>query len=517
MLRRSARIAATQRTRTAGKRRRPPAPPTPDTTRKRRKLSDANDQNDISLIMAPTKINGSKRKLSILDLNDYCLEEIFEWLSLEHLKSVFKTCTRLQQLAGRYFQRTYSNSCIRFENGYPYIRTNGGLIECDHFNAFYQNILICSDNIYIDPIDNELIQKIYDYGYGMRMQMSKRKIKPKITITEVKINWDKVLHLYNIGIIRGYDEHTDREVWRDLHDSVLRHCVNLKKFVMVSRFIPKVSSKWLHQKYPTLEYLQLKLNFTNDIEMNKLMNFLQSNPNIRALSIDLCRSNDFFDAALKSSVQLDELTIDNYNPHEVPVSLLNQLYDRGFYKRLNVLQESHWNVNIFKVKGLELLRTPILSEFDVNRSSMAIVKTLFYTGHDDRFIKEIEYFAKNLVNLERLWLNARIEQHNILWFIKCAPKLKEIFADRFDKELDVSSWNKEREKLPRARKVTIYVDEETFLKTKWNTESTDNLSLITIKRTQSYSAKMFGPFDLISRALRFSSNNKIYNKPYEFV
>lgn len=50
--------------------------------------------------------------------------------------------------------------------------------------------------------------------------------------------------------------------------------------------------------------------------------------------------------------------------------------------------------------------------------------------------------------------------------------------------LDVAALNEERKKLEGARKVTIYVIEDIYLRTKWSTHSI-NLNLVEIRRFES--------------------------------
>lgn len=72
-------------------------------------------------------------------------------------------------------------------------------------------------------------------------------------------------------------------------------------------------------------------------------------------------------------------------------------------------------------------------------------------------------------------------------FISQAPKLKEIYIlnllikNETDADINLSSLNNEREKLPNAKKVTIYANESIYLNVKWKKQQTD-IGLVKLKR-----------------------------------
>ena len=102
-----------------------------------------------------------------------------------------------------------------------------------------------------------------------------------------------------------------------------------------------------------------------------------------------------------------------------------------------------------------------------------------------------EAVARNLVNLERIHIGVPTSEA-IASFIRHAANLKRIKIDRGclmsnieNDGLNLAAWNKLREKLPGARKVTIYVPEETYLAAKWTADKID-YSLISLQRADSY-------------------------------
>lgn len=73
---------------------------------------------DVIGIKGNTKITNElphfKPNSSIFSLNVDCLEMIFDFLSLEDVCSIGRTCRGLRDIAGDYFYRVYSSKPINF-------------------------------------------------------------------------------------------------------------------------------------------------------------------------------------------------------------------------------------------------------------------------------------------------------------------------------------------------------------------------------------------------------------------
>lgn len=108
---------------------------------------------------------------------------------------------------------------------------------------------------------------------------------------------------------------------------------------------------------------------------------------------------------------------------------------------------------------------------------------------DETKTMDMKVIATKFINLEQLIIH-HAKHEDILSFIRM-PKLKKLKLEyegiKTINTLKLLTLNKEREKLPTARKVTIYVPDFVFLKTKWSVGNGEtNLPLIQMKRIDSY-------------------------------
>lgn len=169
--------------------------------------------------------------------------------------------------------------------------------------------------------------------------------------------------------------------------------------------------------------------------------------------------------------------------------VINKLYEQGFYKRIHMYikliyeDDTEWAVS---VRGLEKLYLAWYC-LPMNLALMPEIKELgfFRDGYSDNY----EEIAKNLVNLERIYFK-RAHRNVITPFLKFATKLKKIKIDHLvdtthlkNDVINLVALNKERSSLNGANRVTIYVEEHIFLKTKFALNKTA-LSLISLKRAE---------------------------------
>ena len=167
-------------------------------------------------------------------------------------------------------------------------------------------------------------------------------------------------------------------------------------------------------------------------------------------------------------------------------------YSHDFYKRLHINTESYYQfdpmpampfLDKFSIRGygndLETLSNHLLECTEIS-----LIECECWIG--EICISEIT--VQNLMNMERLYLKIG-ECANILLFIKQSRNLKKIKLVCFKpgQILELDMLNTEREKLIGAHKVTIYVQDEVFLATKWAIKNgITNFPLIEMKRIDSF-------------------------------
>ena len=108
-------------------------------------------------------------------------------------------------------------------------------------------------------------------------------------------------------------------------------------------------------------------------------------------------------------------------------------------------------------------------------------------------IVNYEILANELINLQRLYLT-EANFDGIMGFIRKSVKIHTIkmhyiqTGAHFNGDtmvIDLLALNKVREKLPNAQKITLYVEEEIYLATKWAFGEID-FRLIRLKRLNMY-------------------------------
>lgn len=109
-------------------------------------------------------------------------------------------------------------------------------------------------------------------------------------------------------------------------------------------------------------------------------------------------------------------------------------------------------------------------------------------------VADLEILPNNLINLKYIrFASASID--DIMPFIRRSVDLKRISIYEFEAGvhfntdthvIDLLALNREREKLPDADKITLYVDERIYLETRWAIKETD-LKFIRLRREAYFS------------------------------
>lgn len=446
------------------------------------------EQNPNHIENALDLVNNESQQSQIFMLTVDCFQKIFEWLLLRDIDSLSKTCKSMKTLVGEYFQLRYPSISAEYQDGEVYTYTYekvilNGLIE------FVKKIKIQRN---YDPNENqfEFFGKKCKESNVTEMEFS------EIRLSEAKIEPIKAM-LSNIEAITL----TSSTVNGDFYEHFLKFVPNLKRLCITNKYKRKrvcASSQWTLQKYPKLEYFEC-LN-----PGRRLKPFLKQNKTIRTLVIGASSlvTNRLW--MMKSSVKLEDLFI---KIEEMPDSFyktLRKLHKRGFYQRLHLLISIAIPTSLNEMTSLESLET---LHFDWHSTLIfsRFMPTQMLGINTDNFtlLKEVGMYASikfsdinNLINLERLYLH-HAGRPNITPFICQLPKLKVIVIENidlsdFNDPLFLSAWNLQRQKLPSARKVIIYVDE---------------LFLIAVKT-------LFGRVDWDFVELKYSSSIK-WNCPFE--
>lgn len=389
--------------------------------------------------------NESASRMFMLNID--CFEELFEWLSINDLFALRRTCKRMKKLIDYY------------------IKTNYPTIRKLHLNSKTFNELLW--------MNFDLITLISEIHVTIR---------PEFDATQfelIKNFLNKIEYVY----ISGWKSEPN------IYEVFLKYCNNMKlllfeNFLTIGYVI--INNEWLKHRYPLLEYVHIENMPRNEID--EFVRFFQLNPNIHALSVDFNLLVDNALRLLAAGIKFERLYIFMLNRDQT--NLLGRLYDDGFYKRLNVadnlaVNKEIWNIPATGTQSLHLHRLYFTIPPLPNLKELRIVNPRTFDEKYEHVKNTVEriYIGTNIpVNMERY--KTTFEQTT--GFIRNCPKLKHFMISHMVNEnlLDLFALNKERKKLAGACKTTIYVDEKVFIATKWATEKT-NYDLIELKRLES--------------------------------
>ena len=244
------------------------------------------------------------------------------------------------------------------------------------------------------------------------------------------------------------------------------------------------------QHFPTLE--RFKYTYSG-LRTNQLKQFLEKHTHLKRFEISWRILCDNQDALMQTNCQLDVLKVcfnffDNESLFHQFINLLKTLHEHRFYKSLHLsfplkFCKEHVSHAISILPQLQRLSVDSSSCLDLNHLTnlKELIMELFYLTIN------IEVYAKNLPNLEQLTLDSA-EIKSILPFIRHSRKLKTIkIRTQKSEVLDLNVLNEERKKLENACKVSIYVQDDAYLPTKWKSHNFNlELDFIKILRLESF-------------------------------
>lgn len=451
----------------------------------------------------PERIEVNENSCVILKLNSDCLNEIFEYLSVKDLHSLGQTCKALQHGAGEYFHNAYlSATNFSGDNGiYTEYSDNSGAInqrtQTSGFNRYIRTIAHYYERMaplqYIQLHSDEF-ESIH-HIYLVCVPLNEVRIK----CIEKLLGRVEFVQLKNCSV----DDNAD------FYEIFLKFCSNLKQLYVQednfsrnrTRQYQSQYSTWLLQRYSHLEYLEFVPKFSSTLK--DISAFFDQNPNVRSFSTSLTSIWKMRNEFLNCNAELDQLEVkvvrgarNNFeNQDEIMASvcvLLNQLYERQFFKRLNIYVENLSQITRRELLSLNGLDKLCIKHYNAtwqlpglrNLSELA----LFNVSYD----VDLESIAIELRHLQRLFLhNATVNHlHSFVRHSVNLTRVKFSFDAKHQYSHDIFNlWalNTERLKLCGARKMIIYVPDDIYLQIKWSAiNGTMNFGFIEIKRSDSY-------------------------------
>lgn len=413
---------------------------------------DASENDDQIFVAAPSVAQRSSCEILKLDVD--CCEEIFEWLSIADLYSFGQTCKRMHRIAGMYFRQNYTNA-------YIYAKSDGifcGLTRVTSFSEFVESL--CFSHL-----------RSISIKIGLNYESLKSISVDALTLNRLHLSNVVLANIESLFIYGDYPK-----------KNILDLCPNLKRISVNCKH-----TGWLfkHEKFLKLEHISLT---KIDEQVVNMVEFFNRIPNICSIEVNwrFFSANKY--ALLTTNVKLNHLIIDWYhNDGETSLfSILNELYECGFYKRLTFRQlgssaaiNQQWINRMIKLHGLRTLDIHKV-ENDVIWPVMPNVRKISINDSNEFNLNK---FPSKVPNLQQIHLRGNAIEP-ILSFIRGSKQLTRIIWHTYeDKILNLSTLNKERTKLTGACKVIIYVTEKVFLETKFANGT--NHSLVKIKRQES--------------------------------
>lgn len=423
-----------------------------------------------------TDPNDDGSKANMMTLNDNCLEEIMEWLSLTDLVSLSTTCKRMQDVSSRYFGRKYPtkrmtvkmDACQRIEF-WP------REMYVQRFREYFQNIAIRGRQPavfrHVGSICNKWPKKL--------------RILEATALTEMHGKCLEEL-LRNVEII----EFEECSFAADFYDCFLKYCHNLKQLVLKS-FAEcthnGVKNRWLMKKYPKLQHLNWSFE---EPPPDELTAFFYRNPNVRSFAASK-HPLEITKLISTAGLKFDELCLDigfgvDLNMKQIYASI-EMLHQQGQFKKFQMIPTTSMFVaaRFPKMDYLEAIMANQVFEDVI--AAMTSLKVLYLDAI--LFRAEAEVLAQNLFNLEEIYAYTD-SVDAIVPFVYHSPKLRKIYVNKTFlpksmQKIHLAKLSKERAKLKGACPLVIYLKEELFVSIKWAVDDL-KLGLIEIKRAESH-------------------------------
>lgn len=449
-------------------------------------IVDNDDGKNGALIFGSSsgnELSSETASTTIFTLNIDCFDMIFDYLSMKDIHSFGQTCKIMQQIAGEYFERNFKSTekFSGIDGIFSVYSDNHGVINqrtrTSAFNKFIINVSHYYENLeplrYIQLHSNEFDSLKHIYLVCLKLDAAKieciRQILDQLEILQIR----------------------QCTLDGNFYDCFLKFCRNLKRIYIqddLGYILDENRNPWLLREYPKLEHLQLIPRYS--FKINELNRFFELNPRIQSFSTSSRCLWENRHELLKSNVKLDKLEIqilDNFHRHLInmqsSVRLLNEFFERGFYRRLYLYVkrvDKQCSEQVITLRALEMLSIRQFSESH-SLGHLSNLKELEIMNSVN--LKDLETLALGLKNLEVLTLSNTATVNDILPFIRYSVKLYRIQANFDEGSLNLCKLNEERKRLATARKIILYVSDNVFLETKWTTMRGEiNLDFIEMRR-----------------------------------
>lgn len=423
-------------------------------------------------------------KIGFHELNDDCVLLIFDWLTIKELAIIKMICKRFYSLANEHFKNTYKNQitiiskehetiCVRSQRKYvKSFRFRVPKISCSY--AGFESFELIKDQIRSNI--NSISLRIWGLSYPFALSATHCKYA-KYALQNVKM--------------------VEFENCSEIHNFMV-HCTNVEYLVLHS--LKPGEQLFTYRTLKQLRWVSTSRRIPVEFEM-----FMLRNPSVKILSVEY-ECHAVTNWLLETAIKLEDLVLtvrmlcreDEKNIHvDRFIENLYSLHRNQKIKRLHLDIHALTFLSHAKLPEMEFLESVCVYICDPDRktidlvSRMSNLKFLLYSNRYHITDRRIEVLAQKLTKLEEFHMSMVNSIDDIMPFVRHSPKLGVFYVKcyswDFPREIrtTLQMLDKERSKLKDACKLTIYVDEDNYLKIKLNS-STSSYGLVEIKRDDSY-------------------------------
>lgn len=392
--------------------------------------------------------------------------KVFDYLSLRDIIAVSETCKAMQLIGGEYFRKTFHGQSCCFDGCEPSFETSS-LKRLD-FLRFVDTVQI-----------NGQMEDLQQFPHVNKFN----------SITTLQLCFFCVEQYPNGFENISNDNVECIELYRcciecDLYDIFLKNCPKLKHLRVDKTYFEPISGgikSIFDHTYPALQRMQ----YTRNDENSDLCGFLEQNPGLNCLQID---AEDFWSNrnALELShtkrrgldcfvIEIESTAIEG----DEFTNVLEAFYEHGFYKKLHLAV--YWISDDYDYQplfdGMQALQQPLdvlhTEIFNENIARLIDLRELHLMELDAEV--DVMPLALQLIEIERLWIEGTTNQ--LQPFLQHSKSLKSVVFELKGRNdgsgLNLAAWNRERGKLQPPGKVSIGVDENLYLTTKWMVKNSE--------------------------------------------
>lgn len=394
--------------------------------------------------------------------------KVFDYLSLRDIVAVSETCKQMHQIGGEYFRKTFHGTPCHFYGCGPNFDTTA-LNRSDFFRFV--------DTVEINGQAEDLLQfpyvNLYDSITSLQLCFFTTTAEDGPSFASLSNGNIECIELYRCCFEC------------DPYENFLKNCPKLRHLRIDKTYLDPISGgpqRIFGQKFPALQRLQ-HTRTDSEPEPPELGTFLEQNPSVKCLQLD---SDDFWsnrnllETTNTTMHSLDCLVIEMESMEMATIefeNLLKAFYGHGFYRKLHlaiywVSEDFDYEPFFNGIKSLHAFEVLYTQIFNENIVHLVDLRELHLMELDDKV--DLMPLAENLSKIELLWIEGT--KNHLIPFLRHSKMLKTVIIEWKDQNndgLDLVAMNCERAKLQTTGKVSIGIDENPYLTTKWKAKDAD--------------------------------------------